>query len=149
MGAKIAENTCIPEMRRPSETIERGWLSSVHHVKKASGVSHGVMCNGIGQCCDSELWPSAACLLQPHLPGLREGCLCCWSMGALALIMSNPLHVHFPSLLSSGPRFPSASQSLWAVIRAVHTRSGDVALIHPHFLFYFIIFSCLTCSLRV
>lgn len=129
-------------MRKQSETIELGWLSSVHHVKKASSASHGVMCNVIGQQCDSERWPSSACILQPHFPGLWEGCQCYWSMGALALIMSNPLHVHFPSLLSSGLHFASASQSLRAASRAPHTRSGDVASIHPLFFSY-----RLTCSL--
>lgn len=127
-------------MRRLRETIERGWLSSVHHVKKANSFSGGMMCNVIGQCCDSELWPSAACLLQPHLPGFWEGCQCYWSMGALALIMSNPLHVHFPSLLSSGLRLPSTSQSLWAMNWAAHTSEKEVVVLHKFTLIFFLLY---------
>ena len=68
MGTK-SQKHMYPGDEETEWNTERGWLSSVHHVRRASGFSGGVTCNVIGQCCDSELWPSAACLPRPTFAG--------------------------------------------------------------------------------
>lgn len=62
-------------------------------------------------------------------------------IGTLAPIMSNPLHVHFPSLLSSGSCLPSASQSFRDMKRAIQMSKRDVLMLHEFtFSLFFVCF---------
>lgn len=66
-------------------------------------------------------------------------------IGTLALIMSNPLLVHFPSLLSSGPCFPSTRQSFRDMKRAIQMSRREVLMLHGLTFFFCFLYSLSQC----